>query len=136
MMNGDEKLSSNGPTSATCNDLKFYMNSIELYLTLNARFYAKNSTKYAMRCETFLQNEYSKLFPTQQQQCHLNLANKLIYLSQTEFHQIVLWSCEFKELQQTKSLLSSSSPLAHFDTGINQINELLGILSLKIQSAK
>ena len=133
MMTGNKKLSSNDSTSPTCNDFKFYMNSIELYLTLNARFYAKNSTKYAMRCETFLQNEYSKLFPPQQQQCHLNLANKLIFLSQTEFHQIVLWSCEFKETQTKSSL---SSPLAHFDTGINQINELLGILSLKIQPAK
>ena len=132
-MMSEEKLTSNEQTTPSLiyNDFKFYSNSIELHLTLNARFYARNASKYAMRCEMFSQNEYSKIFPQQQQkQCHLNLANKLVYLSQTEFHQTVLWSSEFKATNK------SLSPLAHFDDCINQINELLNILSLKIQPQK
>jgi len=140
----EEKLTSSSPTTTTTtndtassliyNDFNSYTNSTELYLTVNARYFAKNSTKYAMRCELFLQNEYAKLFVqraaaavAERAACHLNLANKLVYLSQTEFHQIVLWSCEFRTTSDT------GAPLAHFDAKINQINELLCLLSLKIQ---
>ena len=114
------------------NDYKSYLSLAEHYLSLNARYYLKNSTKYALRCEMFIQNEYGNIFPDLQNPalnkiCHLNLSRKFVYLSQTEFHQIVLWSSEYK-IKNTKS-----STLANLSSRINQIDEVLSILSFKIQ---
>ena len=129
-----EKLSSSD-TPFIYSDYKAYANLTELYFSLNARFYLKNSTRYALRCESFMQSEYANVFvhllqqpPLKKNQpCHLNLSSKLVYLSQTEFHQIVLWSSEFSKEANV------SSPLAHLNARIVQIDELLSILSLKIQ---
>ena len=113
-------------------DYKSYMNLADIYLSLNARFYMQNATKYALRSEMFSQNEYNSIFVqamagSSSKQCHLGLFSKLVYLSQTEFNQIVLWSAEFSLTN------ANTTAFVSLNTRISQIDEVLSILSLKIQ---
>ena len=113
-------------------DYKSYMNLADIYLSLNARFYMQNATKYALRSEMFSQNEYNSIFVqatagSSSKQCHLGLFSKLVYLSQTEFHQIVLWSAEFSLTN------ANTTAFVSLNARISQIDEVLSILSLKIQ---
>lgn len=112
-------------TNESCSEYKHFLKSIELYLSLNARYYLNNSTKYAYRCELFIQNEYENI--TKSFKCNLNLTNKLTYLAQTEFHQIILWGC-------SNELDNNNNNKLTLNDRINHINEILRILSLKIQN--
>ena len=65
---------------------------------------------YSHRCDQFIQNEYVNIFgdPNLKLKCTCNLSKVLIYLSQTEFHQIILWSDNFKQINR-QSLFKLSS---------------------------
>ena len=95
-----------------------YASNSEVYLSLNGRYFAANSLKYASKCELFIQNEYNELFPNKKRDHCLELFKKYSYFSQTEFQQIIMWSDDesFDSLKKT-----------------NDINQLIEILSLKIQ---
>ena len=64
------------------------------------------------------QNEYKELFPNKKRYHCLELFKKYSYFAQTEFQQIIMWSDDesFDSLKKT-----------------NDINQLIEILSLKIQ---
>lgn len=98
----------------------------ELFLSTCLRFYCSNANKYASRCELFLQNEYTGLFPkhSSAQKCLKKLCRNYNYVSQTEFHQIVMWGRENLNLKRDSSGLGER---------INENNGLLRILSCKIQ---
>ena len=89
------------------------------YVLINSRYFASNANKYAQKCELFIQNEHNKLFKVQSNPNCLNLARNLSYISQTEFHQIIMWGEEVNEIDNNKNF--------------NDINQLIQILSFKIQ---
>ena len=113
----------NDLTSST-EDIDHYLSLSSIYLSLNARYLAANSSKYAARCELFIQNEHQLLFSNKlplQNATHKcsELKHKLSHLAQTEFHQIIMWSDELMN--------------ENLNLKTNDINQLIQILSLKIQ---
>lgn len=98
----------------------------EVFLSTNTRYHCNNANKYASRCEMFLQNEYTNLFPmnSNEKKCSRKLCRNYNYVSQTEFHQIVMWGRENLNLKGNASGLGER---------IKEINGLIKILSVKIQ---
>lgn len=91
-------------------EYKNILNLIDPYLSVNGVYFSRESTKYSLRNDSFMQKEYSQI---------INLNKKLFYLSQIEFEHILLWSCNsLKDLYQR----------------INQIDQILDLLSFKIFS--
>lgn len=110
------------PAAVSTDDYEQYTPLSSVYLSLNGRHAAANASKYAARCELFIQNEHKILFSNEQpldsgHKCS-ELGHNLSHMSQTEFQQIIMWSDEFPgELKQKT----------------NDINQLIEILSFKIQ---
>lgn len=108
-------------------DLKKYDRSNEIFLTVNARYLCQNSNKYACRCEAFIQNEHDLLFPKTDKKCVRSLMATYSHLTQTEFHEILMWG---RSLFNTMT----QSGVCHLSERIVEIDALIKILSNKIES--
>lgn len=105
-------------------DFDQYSSLSNVYLSLNGRYLAANSSKFAAKCELFIQNEHpllsSNKSPLDYTHKCSELRHNLSHLAQTEFHQIIMWSDELKRDD-------------NFNLKTNDINQLIQILSFKIQ---
>jgi len=137
-------------------DFKLYMPYLDVYLSSSARYILSNTREYALRSEEFLDEHYSRLFSTNhkatigkkpskgENKAYLNTIKrhenasdaqmrKLKCLAQTEFHEIVLWSCDFGNyLSQYEAMSFDEKMNARF----SDVNQILKIFSLKIQANK
>lgn len=126
-------------------DVKTFSNLIDVYLGTNARYFTQNASKFASDCELFVQAEYTGLFDDQSMRKPIvtvdELKRKLFVLSETEFQHIIMWG-NGSERTKAASLCSANRQSTTiddwsqcFDHKWRHINEILSILSLKIQSA-
>jgi len=99
----------------------------EVLLSQTARHVAAHANKYAVRCEQFIQQEHELLYPPGLKKCPANLARNYSWLSQTEFHEIILWGR--RRFNTEKKLY-----IEHLDERTAEVNGLIKILSNKIQS--
>jgi hypothetical protein len=137
-------------------DFKLYVPYLDVYLSSSARYILSNTREYALRSEEFLNEHYSRLFSTHyktssgkrpskgETKAYLNSTKKnesasdaqmrkLKCLAQTEFHEIVLWSCDFGNyLSQYEAMSFDDKMNARF----SDLNKILKIFSLKVQANK
>lgn len=143
------------------NELLFDYNKykwlIDVYLSTNARNYLQNSIDYSKRSENFLDTHYAPLFSFKLTKFSnnndvdkLNLL-KLNFVSQTEFHKIILWSNDASSYvskvdnseyltKKNRSVTANDQFLSNANASlielihrIDDINSIISMLSFKIQ---
>ena len=98
---------------------------------------------YANRCDKFNQKEYKNIFndTNNNYKCACSLLKIFRYLAQTEFHEIILWSENFTNINRarlSKIIRSDDSGQlnankSNLNEKIRNILETITILSHKIQ---
>ncbi len=99
---------------------------IQAELLLTARYIASHANRYAIRSEQFIHREYEHLYPIVLKKCPSNLLKNYAWLSQTEFHEIIMWGR--KRFNTEKKCY-----IEHLDARKEEAKDLIKILSKKIQ---
>lgn len=109
------------------NEYNFYMNLIDRYLAMNALYFSREANKYSVRSDEFIRSEYDSIFFKENDSNleNIQMFRKVFHLSEIQFQHIILWSCNFKINENSIDSLVER---------LNQITEILNLLSFKIQS--
>ena len=134
-------------------DYNRYKWLIDVFLANNARNYLQNSNDYLKRYEKFLEIHYAPLFSfkyhknnsyrsSSTSNSQHSILLKLNYLTQSEFHKIILWSNEVRNyidsvgdyVVKSANMSEDNLALVELNLRLNDINTIISILSSKIQN--
>lgn len=122
----------------------------------SSRYINQNVNKYASMCDSFIQSEYMTLIGPRmsskrtsstsgdERSSYSRTQKLLMCLSEIEFEQLILWSDDFERTYCRQENFDATSPAATnpndlwsrlFDARLKHSNEILTILSSKIQSS-